>query len=508
MTMPAERISGTRNLGQLLDGFASAPPVEVRGLTDDSRRIRPGDVFVACQGASAHGLDFASAAVSAGASAVIWDATTGSAALATGEVPFVAVPDLAGRLGELANRWYDTPSAALDVVGVTGTNGKTTVAFLVAQSLKLLGRNAGYIGTLGYGTDDLEVDLGMTTPPCLDLHAKVAAFRDAGATAAAIEVSSHALDQRRLDGVKVETAVFTNLSRDHIDYHGSMRAYAETKSRLFTDFDCRHRIVSIDTEYGNELAGRLDEDTITTSNRFDRIVNGKRFVFVRSSAATESGSRILVESSWGGGEVHVPMPGEFNVSNAIQVLAFLLVHGVDFSEAARTIASLTAPPGRLQLVNARADVELPRVYVDYAHTPAALEAVLKALRPHSAGRLWCVFGCGGDRDRGKRPTMGKVVSRLADSAIATNDNPRSEEPATILAEIAAGAGRPLTVIEDRAAAIAWAVAEAAAGDTVLIAGKGHEDYQIIGEKRLDFSDVQIARANLDARKRSRGETGA
>ena len=505
MSMPAERLTERKNLQQLLQGLADAPAVDIRGISDDSRRLRAGDAFIACQGATRHGLEFVDMAVDAGVAAIVWDSSTGDASLACGNVPFVAVDGLAGHLGEIANRWYEWPSHEVDVIGVTGTNGKTTVAFLAAQSLQLLGLSSGYIGTLGFGMDSLDVDLGLTTPPCLDLHGKLAEFRDAGALAAAIEVSSHALDQGRLSGMRFSAAIFTNLSRDHIDYHGSMQAYGASKAQLFTAFDCDTRIVSLDSEFGQVLANRLGQNVITTSSRLDRVANGRPYVFVRSAAATESGSRIVVHSTWGGGEVHVPMPGEFNISNAVQVMALLLSRGIEFDDAARAIASLTAPPGRLELVNDRDDADLPRVYVDYAHTPAALEAVLRALRPHANGKIWCVFGCGGDRDRGKRPVMGRVAARLADRTVITNDNPRGEDPGAIIAAIESGMRRPGVVIEDRAAAIAWTIRKAAAVDTVLIAGKGHEDYQIIGDRRLDFSDVQAARANLAARRAANGE---
>ena len=499
MSMPAERISVAMNLQELLEGIVDAPAISVHGISDDSRRLGPGDVFIATQGATQHGLGFTAAAVEAGVSAIVWDADTGDAGLATGDVPFVAVPNLAAQVGVIANRWFAEPSRDLGVIGVTGTNGKTTVAWLAAQSLKLLGRECGYIGTLGYGLDSLDVDLALTTPPCIDLQAKLAGFRDQGAKHAAIEVSSHGLAQGRLNGTRFDTAIFTNLSRDHIDYHGDMRAYGEAKASLFTEFQCEHRIISLDTEFGFELAYRLGQDVITTSNRFDRVANGRPYVFVRSAVATERGSRITVDTSWGSGELHVPLAGDFNVANAIQVLALLLGRGVKFGDATEVIGALSAPPGRLEPVVLAGASGLPQVYVDYAHTPAALEAVLRALRTHAAGKLWCVFGCGGDRDQGKRPVMGKVVSRLADFAVVTNDNPRSEDPAAILAEIDAAMSGDRMVIEDRGAAIAWAIREASAGDTVLIAGKGHEDYQLIGDERLDFSDVQNARANLEAR---------
>ena len=505
MSMPASHIHPHPDLAALLEGLAVAPSLPVSGLTDDSRRVCPGDAFVAWGGANVHGLRFAEQSIRAGAAAVIWDATTGNAELAKGEVPFVAVDNLASHLGDIANRFYGTPSEAIDVIGITGTNGKTTVAWLVAQALQLLGRKAGYLGTLGHGIDELDVDLGLTTPPCLDLHAKLAAFRDDDAEAAAIEVSSHALAQGRLDGVRIGVAVFTNLSRDHIDFHGSLEAYAESKARLFTEFDSDWRIIGIDTGFGRTLAERLGPESVVTTVRADREVGDHSYVKLETHTPDDSGATLLVDSSWGRGEVRVPLVGAFNYANALQVLAVLLCRGVDFDVAARTISRLSAPPGRLQFVHLGDDGPLPQVYVDYAHTPAALAAALEALRPHVHGRLWCVFGCGGDRDRGKRPEMGEIAGRLADEVVLTNDNPRSEDPAAIIAGIEAGMAGPRTVIEDRAAAIAWVVSSAGCDDTVLIAGKGHENYQLIGDERLDFSDVQTAGAALHARRqRSRG----
>ena len=333
MSMPASRINTTITLQQLLAGIADAPPLPVRGLCDDSRRLQSGDVFVAVQGASSHGLGFAQTAIANGVLAILWDATTGDKNLARGAVPFIAVNNLASKIGEIANRFYDWPSHSVDVIGVTGTNGKTTVAFLIAQCLQRLDKPCAYIGTLGSGVDELVVDLGMTTPPCLDLHGKLAGFRDEGVGNAAIEVSSHALDQGRLDGVRFDTAIFTNLTRDHVDYHGDMRSYAESKAQLFTNFECEHRIVNVDSEYGGTIAERCGPDVVLTSCKDGQESRGRRFVFARSITPVDAGSRIAIASSWGDADVTVPMPGEFNVINAIQVLAALLVRGVAFEMA-------------------------------------------------------------------------------------------------------------------------------------------------------------------------------
>lgn len=498
MNAAAGSIHNPLDTRQLFGDLPTLPAVSVRHITDDSRHVAEGSLFIAVKGQRGHGLEFADAAIKAGAAAVAWDSSTGDASLARGSVPFLAVEDLAGQLGNLANRWYGAPSHALDVYAVTGTNGKTTVAYLIAQCLQHLGERCGYLGTLGYGVDEINDRFGLTTPPCLALHGALAEMRAAGATHVAMEASSHALSQNRLDGLRLKAALFTNLSRDHVDYHGDMAAYADSKARLFKEFDAEHRIVCVDSEFGRQLAARFADDVITTSALSGRSARGPRHVIVRSAAAGDAGSRVRVTTSWGEGDVTIPLAGEFNISNAIVVFALLLANGIPFDDAREALAHISAPPGRMQSVLIGEDQTLPQVYIDYAHTPTALEVALQALRAHTAGRLWCVFGCGGNRDVGKRPLMGATVNRLADVAVVTNDNPRDESPAKIIGEVLEAMDASTIAIEDRAAAIAYAITNAHAGDAVLIAGKGHENYQIIGDERRDFSDFEAARANLRA----------
>ena len=499
MSMPAETLTTKPTLADLLQGFAAAPAIEIRDISSDSRDLQPGDLFLACGGESSHGLDYVADAVSAGVAAIAWDSSTAEAPAAKVGVPMIAVPGLAKHLGEIANRFYARPAEAVRVVGVTGTNGKTTVAWLVAQCCEHLGETCGYVGTLGAGVGEVTGGEGMTTPGAIELHRNLASFRDAGAGWAAIEVSSHALSQDRIDGMSFDTVLFTNLSRDHLDYHGSMQRYAEAKARLFLDYPARHRIVNLDSEFGAELASRCGQDVVTVSTRFDRVANGRPYVFVRSVVAKADGSNVRVASSWGEGEFHLPLAGDFNVANAVIVLAAMLVHGVPLRRACDTLATVTAPPGRMERVPAAAG--LPSVYVDYAHSPEALDVALRALRQHCAGRLWCVFGCGGDRDAGKRPQMGRIAEKRADRIVITNDNPRSEAPGAIIDGILEGLAEPggAEVIEDRAAAIAWAIDNAGPDDIILVAGKGHEGYQLIGAERADFSDFGAALANLDRR---------
>lgn len=499
MSMPAATLTSKPTLADLLQGFAAAPAIEIRDISSDSRSLKPGDLFLACGGASSHGLDYVADAVTAGVAAIAWDSSTAEGPAAEVGVPMIAVPDLAQHLGEIANRFYARPADAVKVVGVTGTNGKTTVAWLIAQCCEHLGETCGYLGTLGAGVGEVTGGEGMTTPGAIELHRTLADFRDARAGWAAIEVSSHALAQSRIDGVTFDTVVFTNLSRDHLDYHGSMRRYAEAKARLFLDYPARHRIVNLDSEFGAELAARCGQQVVTVSTRFDRVANGGPYVFVRSVVARSDGSQVRVASSWGDGEFHLPLPGDFNVANAVIVLAAMLVHGVPLRQACETLGSVSAPPGRMERVPGAEG--LPAVYIDYAHSPEALDVVLRALRQHCSGRLWCVFGCGGDRDAGKRPQMGRVAEKRADSIVITNDNPRTEAPGDIIDGILEGFAAPgeATVIEDRAAAIAWTIDRARPDDIILVAGKGHEDYQLIGSKSIDFSDFGAALANLDRR---------
>jgi len=499
MNMTAEHLSPDPTLAELLRGFADAPPIVVSGISSDSRTLKPGDLFLACGGDSSHGLDYIGEAISAGVAAIAWDSSTADAPGSDIGVPMIAVPELATHLGEIANRFFGRPSTDVDVIGVTGTNGKTTVAWLLTQCLDGLGLTCGYIGTLGAGITEVGGGKGMTTPDVVDLHRQLAEFRDAGASCAAIEVSSHALAQQRVNGVSFDSVLFTNLSRDHLDYHGDMRRYAQTKARLFRDYPARNRIVNLDSDFGAELASRCGQDVVTVSTRFDRVANGRPYVFVRSVVANTDGSWVRVASSWGEGTFRLPLPGDFNVANAVLVLATLLKHGIDMGRACAALESVSAPPGRMERVGPVAGQ--PAVYVDYAHTPQALDVALRALRSHCRGRLWCVFGCGGDRDPGKRPQMGSLAEKRADRIVLTSDNPRSEPAAAIIADIVAGLAVPqrATVIEDRAAAIAWALAQAQAEDVVLIAGKGHEDYQLVGNERIDFSDYGAALANLDRR---------
>lgn len=504
MSMPAHQLNSSMTAATLLRGIAEAPDIAISGIASDTRNVGEGFLFLACRGERSHGLDYAAQAIDAGAAAVAYDASTARSIPAI-DAPLIPVHGLRGRLGEIANRFYDHPSRSLKVLGITGTNGKTTVAWLLAQCLQRLGKSCGYAGTLGYGVGELIGDEGMTTPDVAEFHRRLSLFRDAGAAYAAVEISSHALTQDRIDGVAIDTAVFTNLTRDHLDYHGDMDAYGEAKASLFLAAEPSRRIINVDSEFGSTLAARCGPEVVAVSMDPTSVDEDQPHIAVRSAKIRTDGFDVSFTSSWGESSFRLPLPGEFNVANAALVLAFLLSEGVAADAACAALAAAEAPPGRLQRVDADTG---PEVLVDYAHTPDAVEAALRALRPHCSGELWCVFGCGGDRDPGKRPLMASAVERHADRIVITNDNPRNEDPARIIGAILEGLEDPAaaTVIEDRATAIAWAIDNAAANDIVLLAGKGHEHYQLIGDERRDFSDYGAAAANLLARK-ERAEGG-
>jgi UDP-N-acetylmuramoyl-L-alanyl-D-glutamate--2,6-diaminopimelate ligase len=493
MNMPAETLPTSITLKQLLQGLVDAPAVEIRGIASDSRQLSEGDLFLACQGASHHGIEFVDAAVRAGVAAVVYDESTAAAVPGDIGIPLLGVPELAQHLGEIANRYYGYPSAQLDVFAVTGTNGKTTVASMIAQSLQRLERRCACLGTLNNA---------LTTPPPLELHGILAEFRDDGATAAAIEVSSHALVQDRTQGVRIDTALFTNLSRDHLDYHADMREYGEAKAKLFLECNPLHSIINIDDDFGAELATRCVSSVTVVSADVNRAADARPYVFAKRIKAHDNGFDVDVRSSFGAAHFSLALPGKFNVANALLTLALLLHKGVAIEDACTALSGVTAPLGRMQAING--PQEAPAVYVDFAHTPDALEAALQALRAHCKGRIWVVFGCGGDRDKGKRGLMGRIAQRLADQVVVTSDNPRNEPLSGIVDDIVAGLPSPAaaTVIEDRATAIGWAISSAAAADIVLIAGKGHEQYQQIGSERIPFSDQRIAAACLAARRAS------
>ncbi len=494
--MAAEANSGAMPLTELLEGLvatATLPAVAVTGLENDSRHVQPGDLFLACQGLQVHGLLHAAEAVQRGAVAVLWEPVADATLQAEADrLPVVTLPvaGLTDRLGLIADRFYAHPSREMHVIGVTGTDGKTSVTHFLAQALSRTGQPCGLLGTLGYGVyGDLQAPT-HTTPDALHLQAKLARLRDAGVRQVAMEVSSHALHQRRVDATAFNTAVLTHLSRDHLDYHGSIEAYAEAKRRLFFCAGLETAVLNVADDFGRQLAGQLHGSlrVIAYGRAGDQPARqAPHWIALRAVTPHPQGIALQLDSSWGAAAFKAPLLGAFNADNLMAALGALLAAGVPLADAVSRLEHVQTVPGRMELFT---QPGMPRVVVDYAHTPHALETALRALRPHCQGELVCLFGAGGDRDTGKRPQMGAVAERYADRVVLTSDNPRSEPAEAILDQIVAGFGQPQRAqrIVDRGRAIADTIAAAAPDDLVLVAGKGHEDYQQIGDQRLAFSD--------------------
>jgi UDP-N-acetylmuramoyl-L-alanyl-D-glutamate--2,6-diaminopimelate ligase len=462
-------------------------------LSSDSRRCTPGVAFLAYPGDVADGRAHIDEAIRRGASAVLWE-QAGFAWRQEWRVPNVGVSDLKQNAGRLAHEFYGRPSESLWICGVTGTNGKTSSSQWIAAALGAQGVKTGVIGTLGAGFLGALRDGSNTTPDALEIHRMLREFLIQGADGVAMEVSSHGLVQGRVNGVAFDCALFTNLSHDHLDYHGSMDAYAQAKARLFDMPGLGAAVINFDDIAGVRIAQRLDGRGLRIiSYSLSGVRNGNEFL----AAVRVAPGEMDVESSWGRATVKVNQLGRFNMANALGVLGCLVAHGLPFQDAAALLGSLPPVPGRMEQVG-----DAPMVVIDYAHTPDALEKVLQALRPIAAqrgGKLVVVFGAGGDRDPAKRPVMGAVVARLTDRALVTSDNPRSEDPQMIIAQIQAGMGNAHEAEADRAKAIRSAIAQANDADVILVAGKGHENYQEIAGRRLPFSDAAMAREALAAR---------
>ncbi len=459
--------------------------VEITGLAYDNRQVRPGTLFFCVPGFTRDGHDFAADAVARGAAALVVARDLGSG------VPEVRVDDVRAAMAKAAARFHGDPTAALPVVGITGTNGKTTSAFIVRSLLEARGIQCGLLGTIKTVVGGRDVPSVRTTPEAIDLQATFAAMRAGGDRACAMEISSHALELRRADGIHVAVAVFTNLTQDHLDFHPDMEAYFRAKRRLFADLAPRTRIANVDDPSGRRLA---DEFPDTVRIGIDAEDAHWRATDVRSGVAGSCFKLRAPEGEWA---VETPLPGRFNVLNVLGALAACRALGVPADELVAAASSAGRVPGRFEPVD---EGQSFAVLVDYAHTPDSLENVLAAAAELARGRVIVVFGAGGDRDRGMRPLMGEIATRLADVAIVTSDNPRSEDPEAIVAEILAGAGPGAEVEVDRRAAIERAVGCAREGDVVVIAGKGHEPGQeFAGGRKEPFDDVTVARAALRAR---------
>jgi UDP-N-acetylmuramoyl-L-alanyl-D-glutamate--2,6-diaminopimelate ligase len=464
--------------------------VTFTGLALDSRRVKPGDLFLAFPGGCADGRRFITQAIASGAVAVLWD-SAGFEWDSSWHLPNLGVPDLRASIGSIADHFHGQPSRELWIAGVTGTNGKTSCAHWIAQSLNRLGRRTSVIGTLGSGFPGAFEPAANTTPDALTLHAQLADFRAKGAVACAMEVSSHGLEQGRANGVAFDVALFTNLSRDHLDYHKTMEDYGAAKAQLFHWPDLKHAVVNLDDRFGQQLAGSIDRSRVNVLG----YGLGRGEIAGHNLDLSTRGLKLEIRTPWGAACLASPVLGGFNASNLLGVLGVLISAEIPLQAAVDALAQVESVAGRLQMVR---EPGAPLVVVDYAHTPDALEKVLETLRaalPPGA-KLHCVFGCGGDRDPGKRPLMGEVATRLADRAWVTSDNPRSENPRAIIDDVLAGAHPTYGVEEDRAIAIHLALREATPGDVVLIAGKGHESYQEIAGQRLPFDDAAVARELL------------
>lgn len=482
-------------LSTLLQDFYHLPAeadCDITHLTLDSRNIQKNSLFLAKKGSQLDGRQYIANAISQGAVAVLVEAELNNALTWQDHIPLIPIHELQKKTGEIAARFYDYPAKSLRMIGITGTSGKTSCSHFIAQALQSLQIPCGIIGTLGSGFYGALGVASLTTPDAVTLQATLRQFVDQGAQAIAMEVSSHSIDQERISGIEFDIAIFTNLSQDHLDYHGNMEAYAAVKRRFIADKSTKHVIINADDSYGRKWINELSP----CSSLITYGTQESSLVYADSIESNLQGTKAQVKTPWGEGELFLPLIGQFNLSNGLAVLAALCAYGIAFDRALHCLTQLSPVPGRMQTLGGDGQ---PLVVVDYAHKPDALEKVLQALRAHTQGKLWCVFGCGGERDRGKRPLMAKIAETLADQVIVTNDNPRHEKPEDIAAEILKGFSRPEAVsIElDRSKAIENSIQWASPNDCVLIAGKGAEHYQQIGDEKLPFDDVAKVKEFLE-----------
>lgn len=487
----------TKKLSDLLQGIVkidASLECRVTGLALDSREVNKGNIFFACIGEHADGRKFIDAAIEKGAVAVISDSTAAKARATSKqyknkEIPIIRVPDLKQQVSEIAARFYNRPSKDLMVIAVTGTNGKTSCCHFIAQALTAMGKKVGVLGTVGNGLWGQHKESQLTTPDPIALQQLLAEFKVQNATHVIMEASSHGIVQGRMNAIECDIAIFTNLTREHLDYHGSMEAYGNAKRKLFENPYLKYAVINIDDEFGRQLSetlqlkmqlfaysasGRLSEKPVKLTRAHQ--------VHVNIEGITAS-----IYSPWGDGVLHTQLIGRFNLSNLLAVLTTLGILGFSIQETINLLADTKGVPGRMELFGGKGK---PYVIVDYAHTPDALRQVLTSLKEYLDGELWCIFGCGGDRDQGKRAQMGQISETLADRVIITDDNPRHEQPQDIVADILQGMSRPeFAVVEhDRRRAISHGINCAQPGDIVLISGKGHESYQQYGDNKNPFND--------------------
>jgi len=469
-----------------------APSQVVKHLRLDSRDVTPGDVFVAIKGHQLDGGQFIEKAIENGATAIIADR------LCEFDVsfePLYLVTELDKKLPELASRFYDQPSHDLDLIGVTGTNGKSTTTAMIAHLAQFCSTDSAIIGTLGYGHPDTLTPLINTTPSTVDLQHILSDLNQQHKELIAMEVSSHGLVQQRVAQCQFKAAVFTNLSRDHLDYHGDMASYGDAKLMLFRDFEPQHVVLNQDDGQAEQWLEKYNFNNLVCYGRKNLAPANAKFVYFSDVEYSNNGISAQLITSWGDVKIKSPLFGEFNLYNLTAALATLLSLGYPLEQLVAGCAHLQPVAGRMQ---AFSEADKPTCVVDYAHTPEALALALQALQKHVPGGVSCIFGCGGDRDKGKRALMAQAAEQNANKVIITSDNPRSENPDAIIADVAAGLTHPekAHLEADRATAISYAINNAAAGDVILIAGKGHEDYQIIGDTRIDFCDRRYVQEQL------------
>lgn len=482
------------SLSTLLQGIVAVPSVfdvTIHGLKTDSREVASGDAFIALSGAKTPADFYVDKAITAGATVILLETEQAGECAEHHGALIVPVAGLRGLVGRIADRFFEHPSQRLRLIGVTGTNGKTSVCQYVAQLLRETGTPCGILGTLGYGMPGSLQPATHTTPDAVQVNRVLSRIVKQEGRAAVMEVSSHALDQGRVDNISMTGAVFTNLTRDHLDYHGSMEAYGAAKARLFEREELHFSVINFDDPFGRQLFEQLE-------GKCDRVRyslhEAQTELWLREFRPTDDGFEAEVDGEWGRFVIAVPLMGSFNASNVLAAMATVLTLGVPVDRVQQAVGRLAPPPGRLERFDGANGV---RVVVDYAHTADALANALAALRPHVDGELICVFGCGGDRDTGKRPDMAREAEKLADRVVVTDDNPRSEHPEAIARDILAGFSdsAKVTVIHDRAEAIQSAIRSATPNDLVLIAGKGHEAYQEIAGQKYPFSDAEQVRHN-------------
>lgn len=495
--MAMDKKTNSMTLSDLLSPWLNVPAnmdCEVSGISQDSRSIKNGDVFLACKGQTVNGVAYIDSAIEQGAQVVIWQAEEDTAPISFSSkkskqgrnVVLVAMPDLLEQAGLIAAQFYHFPSQQLFVTGITGTNGKTSCSHFLAQALNET-EVTGLIGTLGNGLYGHLETATHTTPDAVTCQQWMADMLSDGANNVAMEVSSHALDQNRVSGVEFDCAVFTNLTRDHLDYHGDMESYLSSKLKLFQNTSLKFAVINNDDAAAEKIRHVIAENVRVISYGLDN----KADVFAHDICFTHEGISMTVETPWGSGDLKTSLLGKFNISNLLAVLSVLLLKDIPLENALSRLARLKGVTGRMHCLQVQGK---PLVVIDYAHTPDALGQVLSALQEHQHDNIWCVFGCGGDRDKGKRSIMGTVAESLSDRVVITTDNPRSEDPQSIADDICDGVANlsQVDVVLDRAEAIEFAVTHATEQDIVLIAGKGHETYQEVNGVRYPFNDEEVA----------------